>query len=300
MSGVPARGRGHDHAAFDELAVGWALHALEPEDEAVFARHLPDCSRCAGTVAETTEVMAAMAADLPLAEPSAALRDRVREAVAGTEQVSRPAPPEDVGRPAAEDDVLRELFAPPEAAPPATAGLPLPAAPPAGPPAAARPTWRRVLPVGLAAAAVAAIVGLGIWNVFLVQSRDEAMATATERAAVVEQLLEPGSSVMARLTDDDGTAKATLVSRGEDMTVVVQDLPVNDAESETYVLWGVGDDGPVPLDTFDVERSAWDVQTVNSGPTTDGGFPSYAVSLEPGNEAPPEPSGVVASGKVTS
>ena len=27
-----------DHAAFDELAVGWALHALEPEDESLFAR----------------------------------------------------------------------------------------------------------------------------------------------------------------------------------------------------------------------------------------------------------------------
>ena len=36
-----------DHEVFDELAVGWALHALEPEDEAVFAQHLPGCERCA-------------------------------------------------------------------------------------------------------------------------------------------------------------------------------------------------------------------------------------------------------------
>ena len=28
--------RHDDHEAWDELAVGWALHALEPEDEALF------------------------------------------------------------------------------------------------------------------------------------------------------------------------------------------------------------------------------------------------------------------------
>jgi anti-sigma factor RsiW len=63
-----------DHEVFDELAVGWALHALEPEDEAIFARHLPGCARCAETVAETTEVMAGMASDLPPAAPSETLR----------------------------------------------------------------------------------------------------------------------------------------------------------------------------------------------------------------------------------
>jgi hypothetical protein len=36
-----------DHQRYDELAVGWALHALEPEDEAAFARHLSGCARCA-------------------------------------------------------------------------------------------------------------------------------------------------------------------------------------------------------------------------------------------------------------
>ena len=71
-----------DHDRFDELAVGWALHALEPDDEAEFGRHLPGCARCAETVAETTEVMAAMATDLPVAEPSAELRARLRTVVA--------------------------------------------------------------------------------------------------------------------------------------------------------------------------------------------------------------------------
>src|SRR3954468_21696155 len=84
-----------DHETWDELAVGWALHALEPEDEAVFARHLPDCTRCARTVAETVEVMAALATDLPAAEPSEELRQRLRAAVEETEQVQRAVLPPD-------------------------------------------------------------------------------------------------------------------------------------------------------------------------------------------------------------
>ena len=86
----PARG---GHEAFDELAVGWALHALEPEDEHVFTAHLAGCARCARTVAETTDVMSAMATDLPVAEPSDSLRERLRAAVEETPREIRPTPP---------------------------------------------------------------------------------------------------------------------------------------------------------------------------------------------------------------
>src|SRR5207245_4370336 len=86
--------RAGDHEAFDELAVGCALHALEPEDEAVFALPLPDCARCARTVAETSDAMAALATDLPAAEPSPHLHDRLRRAVERTEQVPATAFPE--------------------------------------------------------------------------------------------------------------------------------------------------------------------------------------------------------------
>ena len=49
MSGatnVPGPDRDDEHRSWDELAVGWALHALEPEDEALFAAHLASCARC--------------------------------------------------------------------------------------------------------------------------------------------------------------------------------------------------------------------------------------------------------------
>ncbi|OMQ15866.1 anti-sigma factor, partial [Modestobacter sp. VKM Ac-2676] len=63
IPGTPAPPPGDDHRAWDELAVGWALHALEPEDEDRFAAHLPGCAHCARTVADTQQVMGTLAAD---------------------------------------------------------------------------------------------------------------------------------------------------------------------------------------------------------------------------------------------
>ena len=67
-----------------------------------------------------------------------------------------------------------------------------------------------------------------------------------------------------------------------------------------YVLWGVGDDGAEPLGTFDVERSQTELRTVGSGLTGLDDYPQYAISLEPGREAPSDPTEVVATGQVTS
>ena len=273
---------GHDE--FDELAVGWALHALEPEDEEAFAGHLAGCSRCALTVAETTEVMGAMATDLPPAEPSEGLRDRLRAAVEQTEQVPAAHP----------------VQAPRPAAVPSRA----PAAPVARPLAAvtesrdldARPAWRRVLPNALVAAAAAAVLGLGAWNVVLDDARDQAVASAEEQSRIVDSLLEPGTATVAPLTSD-GQRVATVVARDAQVQVVTQGLDPNDRESQTYVVWGMTDEeDPVALGTFDVVRSQTDVRTVGSTSTGLDDFSGYAISIEPGREAPAEPSEVVASG----
>ena len=138
----------------DELAVGWALHALEPEDEAVFAVHLPGCARCAATVAETTELMGAMARDLPAAEPSE----------------DAPLPPAGGRR----DDGAGAAARPPRRQPVHVGpGRRDPGAGAGHRPLGTgdRPAWRRLLPAALVAAAVAAIVGLGLWNVFLAAVR---------------------------------------------------------------------------------------------------------------------------------
>ncbi|MFD2092327.1 anti-sigma factor [Blastococcus deserti] len=254
------------HAIFDELAVGWALHALEPEDEALFARHLPGCARCAATVAETTEVMGAMAADLPPAEPSEGLRSRLRAAVAETGQAHRAAVPAD---------------------PPPVSVLP------------ARPSRRRGLSLALAAALLAAAVGLGSWIVGLRSDRAELAAVVAEQREVVDALLTPGRATIAPLTRD-GRTVATVVARDDELHVVSQGLPVNDAEATSYVVWGLGGDAPEALGTFDVERTQIGLRTVGSGSTGLDDFAQYGISIEPGQEAPSAPTEVVATGQVTS
>jgi hypothetical protein len=286
--------RPRDHEEFDQLAVGWALHALEPEDEAVFVRHLPGCPRCARTVADTEGVMAALATDLPPAEPSEGLRSRLRAAVEQTEQVRRPdvAPPVE---PQPGNSVPTDRVAPPVPVPPG----PRTAGPPEPVPIGVLSPLRRRGPALALAAALAGVVGLGVWNVSLVTARDRAEAVAAQQSAVVEELLRPGAQVVAQLTGDTGTV-ATVVRQDGDLQVVSQGLSVNDDTRETYVLWGVQDQTPVALGTFDVARSRLDVHAVGSTLAGSGTFDAYAVSLEPGRQPPATPSEVLASGQVTS
>jgi hypothetical protein len=264
----------HEHAPFDELAVGWALHALEPEDEALFVAHLARCERCAATVSETRDVMAAMATDLPQPEPSEGLLQRIRAAVGETEQLPTP----EAGT--------------------APAAQPVHAV--TGPPAQAEPRsgWRRALPVGLVAAAVAAILGLGLWNVVLASDREKLQATVSQQDAVMNGLLAPGRATIAPM-EDHGKAVATVVARGDEVDVIIHGLSVNDTKSNTYVLWGM-DGTPQPLGTFDVTSSQMAMKTVGSGSTGFDQYGTYGISLEPGRKAPSLPTGVVATGQVTS
>ncbi len=262
-----------EHQAWDELAVGWALHALEPEDEAEFGAHLAGCDRCRTTVADTTEVMGAMATDLPAAEPSEGLRERLRDAVAATEQVHRPAPVS-TGRP-----TVIALPTPIEVA-------------------TRRTGWRRA-PQLLVAAGVAAVLGLGAWTVALTQDRDAAQATAASQASMMSALLAPGQLSVARM-ESDGQTVATVVAHDGQAQVVADGMAVNDTTDSTYVLWGLTDDGAVPLGTFDVVSDVTDLRTVGSNETGLDDYSAYAISLEPGRKAPIQPTDVVARGQVTS
>jgi hypothetical protein len=306
VGGRPGRNdRDDEHRSWDELAVGWALHALEPEDETLFTHHLSGCARCVRTVAETSEVMAAMAGDLPQAEPSEGLRERLRSAVEETGQLPsagrRTAPPVTPAvPPAAQPESAHPESAQPESAQPAAGGgagnlrapLPLRAVD-------RRPAWRRVLPSALVAAAVAAVLSLGAWNVAVIDDRDAAQATAAEQARMLEGLLAPGRATIAPVSHD-GHAVATVVAREDRVQVVATDLPVNDRHDSTYVVWGMQDGLPKPLGTFDVVTPQMDLRPVGSSETGLDAYPEYAISIETGRQAPSFPTEVVGKGQVTS
>ncbi|SFL17430.1 anti-sigma factor domain-containing protein [Geodermatophilus ruber] len=289
--GPAARREGHER--FDQLAVGWALHALEPEEEALVAAHLPECLRCLRTVAETAEVMGAMATDLPQPSPAERLRAQLRAAVEQTPQVPRLDDPPGPAEPAGPVPAARPGRDP-------TTGPPDYRVPPPLDDDVAPSAWRRVLPNALVAAVVAAILALGTWNVVLGTARDEARTAAAEQAGILNALLAPGRTAVAALSDDDGAAVATVVVRTGQLQVVTHGLPVNDDERQTYVVWGIGEGADVALGTFDVVHPRMELKTVGSASTGPDGYATYGISLEPGRQAPPEPSEYVAIGEVPS
>ncbi len=261
-------GPGHSEV-FEELAVGWALHALEPEDAEVFARQLEGCARCRQVVEDTTDVMASLAGAAPFAEPPAGLGERLRAEVARTPQ----------GAPAA----------------PATRPVPAPAPVPVP---SAIPVPRRRWTSVLVAAAVAAVVGLGGWTAVLFGDRAEARQEAAADAALVEQLLRPGPATVVPVADPDGRTMATLLTRNDGVQLISHALPANDRAEETYVLWGLDQGTPKALGAFDVTGDGLQLRTL----AVEGAnsFPTYGISLEPGRTEPEAPTDVVARGSLSS
>jgi hypothetical protein len=267
-------GPGHDEG-FEELAVGHALHALEPEDADAFLPHLADCARCREVVDDTTEVMAHLATAAPSAEPPPGLGERLRAEVARTPQDG-----------AAE---VPQAVAPPTAARP-TPSVPAPAAVPVP-----RRRWTSVL----VAAAVAAVVGLGGWTVVLMGERDEARDATAAEAAMLEEMLRPGPATVVPVADDDGRTVATLLARDDGVQVVSHALEANDPDADNYVLWGLDQGTPKALGTFDVSGSGLELSSLEVEGADD--FPSYGLTVEPGDTAPEAPTtDVVARGSLPS
>jgi hypothetical protein len=81
------------HDRYDELAVGHALDALEPQDEAAFLAHVRGCDTCARAVAEHRATLGHLAHAVPSLEPPAALIEGIRAGVEASGRAgSFPAP----------------------------------------------------------------------------------------------------------------------------------------------------------------------------------------------------------------
>lgn len=248
------------HREQQELAVGWALHALDPADEAVFRAHLPGCERCQATVRETEEVGAALALGVRQVQPPDVLGERIREVTgeAGS--------------------------GPPRTGASRRVGW--------------RVTARSALLAAAAVVLVALSVGLGLRAVQLDAERDVAAQRAAELSNVLELAADPATRTI-ELTGPDGRPLARLLAGPDSRVLLPVALPANRTSDQIYVLWGLRPGDAVPLRTFDVAAEPFAVQPVGPDATVDS-FGGYAVSLEPGRTMPAAPSRVLASGQVES
>src|SRR5687768_4502870 len=124
------------HSEFEELAAGYVLGALEPDDEHEFQRHLGGCPACAANVRELEVVAAELAYAAPPVDPPGTLWAGIRRQI--------------------EPEAARR-----------GAIVPIPGVAPAA--GVGRP-GRRLLPGLGAAAAVLLVLAMVVWNLSL---RDE-------------------------------------------------------------------------------------------------------------------------------
>jgi hypothetical protein len=275
----PHRGsRADAHQLFDELAVGHALSALEPEDQALFSGHLAGCVRCQRAVAEHATTLAELGHAVPQEEPPPSLLEGIRAGVrdeAGAAPAAPPVPPEP----------------PPDAQRPARAGPPARAGSQAAAPVDLAARRERAVQVRrshlltAAAAVVALLVGLGGWNVVLQRDNAQQNARVENLAGALEALQSPDSRTV-RLASPQGEVLAVAVLEGERASLVVDGLEPNDADS-VYVMWGQTRDGDVQaVGGFDVSTTEVDVRRDLRLPADADDLTTLLVTREPGRTVP--------------
>lgn len=196
--------------AVDELAAAYALGGVDPDEERSISAHLDTCPEAHAEARELIGASVVVWAGAQPVSPSPQLRDRLLATVAVTGQDHRP-----VARPAPR---LERVEAPGDVS-----------------------WWRRALsPMALAAVALAAAVGLGIWNVSLGQQiaeRDRAIRAIASADTVHQVTGSAGSGLLL-----DAGESAIFVADG------LADLPAG----QLYELWLIGADGtPVAVGTLE-------------------------------------------------
>lgn len=256
------------HGRFDELAAGYAVHALDPDEALQFARHARHCGRCQRSLADYADVTASLAELAPEAEPSPHLGGRIMAAVTG--------------------DV-----APGDQEASRSAGA---ARSPAG--QRSRPVVvplrrRRRRLVQVAAAVAAVIVGGSIWGGLAATSGGSprfSLADCARAHQCTEVVLTAAAThrPAARVIIRDGVVYMEPTA-----------MSANPAD-EIYVLWQLtGAHTPLAVGSFDIKPGA-------RVPVRIGGLAApyrstwaFAVSLEHGRTIPPKPSHPIALGQVS-
>jgi anti-sigma-K factor RskA len=207
------------HSELEELAAGYVLGALEPDDEHAFQRHLEGCPTCQANVRELEAVVGELAYSAPPVDPPDTVWAGIRRQIT----------PE-----------ARRGAVPGPAATAAGQGGPAPGGPGTAPGGAGR--GLRLLPGLAAAAAILLVVVLSLWNLNL---RDE-NAVYRDRIAALERATQvandPTASLVSLKTTPTATpgAQATVIaSTREDRGVLlIENLPPPQ-RGRVYELWGI-------------------------------------------------------------
>lgn len=266
MSDPQAQHGPSEHADFEALAAGYALHALEPEDEQRLSAHLVTCPGCARLVADTASLGAAFAELLDVEPPPAGLRERILAAATAEPRPARHRSPDPMVRPTSPAG----YSSPPRVAPAA--------------PARVVPRQRRFLRERAGVAALAAAIAVAVAVPVTLAASHHGSSNGVAAEAVT---LTAGSG--------SGVGKAVVTNQG--VLLLADGLRTNDAASSIYVLWVQAADGqPKPVATFDVTGSAPVQLTSAKLPYSASKIRRLAVSLESGRQAPARPTDVVLSG----
>ncbi|MCU1594846.1 MAG: putative transrane anti-sigma factor [Frankiales bacterium] len=205
------------HEMYEELAVGHALSALEPEDEQVFLRHLPGCAACAAAVSEHSETLTHLAYAAVSDSPPASILEGIRAGVAESGRSGAfPAPVSlDAARTRRRDKTVRATTA-----------------------------------ILGAAASLILVAALVLMNRGLQSKADQQQQATDKLNLVVKTLLVDGSREV-KLTGSAG--KAVVVVNGSKVSFAAAGLPTNDRSSSIYVLWAKSVSGGVnAVGTFDI------------------------------------------------
>lgn len=263
------------HDPWDSLIAGYALHALEPQEEIALEAHLPDCPGCTAAVAAAQQTAAELADAVDPVSPPPAMRAAVLHAFAastgGVTQL-RPRRPVELGHDA--PDVVADPR-------PGGSGLSLATA------RLRRSPARTPRSLALVAAGLVLLAGTGIGIGAVVRAHN-ANRQLDRTAAMLACVQEQGCQVVPLTTGPlDHADRGAVLMRGTDVTLVVRDLPANGAD-DSYVLWQKQRSGEVlPVGAFDVRRSISVSPTMGLHDVADMAL--LAVTREPGHTPPPAP-----------
>ena len=266
-------GQRQDHGEWDALAVGWALSALEPDDEARVRAHLPGCARCTETVGQAVRTVTDLAYAVPDETPPRRLKRRILDIA--------------VAEPRGSATLAVVPQAPPRAVPQAPAEaevVPL------------APRRRRWAARAAVAAAAVLFAALGAWNLQLRSEQDELRRFVAERDQLVQRLTEPGEADIAVINEiGTGDRKATVVVKDGRVSLITEDLPRRPDEG-TYWLWSAPEGrDPVPLAGLNVPATRLSACNIELPAGVD--TRAFAISAEPGPQRPDRPTRVVGQGE---